>query len=244
MRHLTRLSLFLVAAAVATSVTLDARGQGTSVLARFLAKGEGPTVEYRALRHIEAHNMHFGASAWMEVWTEYTHAGGFRYEIIGEGGNGYVRTHVLRAALVGEQRMWTAREPQKASITPDNYEFREAGLVADGLAALGVKPRRKDVLLIDGHVFVQPEDGELTRIEGKLSKAPSFWTRQVEIVRRYERIGGFRVPVSIESVAHVLIAGRSTFKMTYQYETINSERVGNPTPMKMPPLAGASGSTL
>jgi hypothetical protein len=38
------------------------------------------------------------------------------------------------------------------------------------------------------------------------------------------------VPMSIESVAHVLIAGRSTFKMTYEYETINGQHVGNPQP--------------
>jgi len=39
-----------------------------------------------------------------------------------------------------------------------------------------------------------------------------------------------RVPMSIESVAHVLIAGRSTFKMTYEYQTINGQRVGDPVP--------------
>src|SRR6266404_5079820 len=145
MRHLIRLLLAVILAAPV--VTLDANGQGASVLQRFLAKGEAPTVEYRALRHLEAHNRHFGANASMDVWTEYTHAGGFRYEIVSESGNGYVRNRVLRAALVGEQKMWAAREPQKASLTLDNYEFREHVLVGDGLAALGVKARRKDVLL-------------------------------------------------------------------------------------------------
>jgi hypothetical protein len=48
------------------------------------------------------------------------------------------------------------------------------------------------------------------------------------VVRRYQRINGVRVPVSIESVAQVLIAGRSTFQMTYEYETINGEHVGTP----------------
>jgi hypothetical protein len=227
MRNLIR--LLVIVLLTLPAVTLGARGQGASVLQRFLAKSESPTVEYRAFRHLEAHNMHFGANAWLDAWTEYTHAGGFKYEIVNEGGNGYVRTKVLRAALVGEQRMWAASEPQKASLTVENYEFREHGLVADGLAALGVKARRKDVLLIDGRLFVQPEDGELTRIEGKLSKTPSFWTRQVEIIRRYERVAGVRVPVSIESVAHVLIAGRSTFTMTYQYESINGQLVGTPS---------------
>ena len=91
-----------------------------------------------------------------------------------------------------------------------------------------MKSRRKDVLLVDGAIFVNPEDGDLVRIEGRLSKTPSFWTRRVEVVRHYQRINGVRVPVAIESIASVLIAGRSTFKMTYQYETINGQQVGSP----------------
>ena len=91
-----------------------------------------------------------------------------------------------------------------------------------------MKPKRKDILLVEGAIFVQPGDVEMTRIEGKLSKTPSFWTRRVEVVRKYERKAGVRVPISIESVAHVLIAGRSTFKMTYEYQTINGQQVGNP----------------
>ena len=52
-----------------------------------------------------------------------------------------------------------------------------------------------------------------------------------------ERIAGIRVPVAIESVAQVLIAGRSTFQMTYEYETINGLRVGTPRPRPLPTSA-------
>jgi hypothetical protein len=201
-----------------------------SALQRFLARGEEPTVEYRALRRLEAHNPHFHQSAWMTAWTEYDHAGGFRFTIVSESGSTYIRSKVLRAALEGEQKIWANHEPQKASFTHENYEFGGAAPGADGLTEVDVKPRRKDVLLVEGAIFVQPSDGDLARIEGRLSKAPSFWTRRVDVVRRYERLGGVRVPVSIESVAHVLIAGRSTFKMTYEYETINGQRVGAPQP--------------
>jgi hypothetical protein len=201
-----------------------------TVLQRFLDRGEEPPVEYRALRHLEANNPHFHQSAWMDVWTEYDHVNGFRYTIVAEGGSSYIRTKVLRAALEGEQKMWTNREPQRASFNNDNYLFDQGQAAAGGLQAVGVKPKRKDVLLVEGSIFVQPDDGELARIEGKLSKAPSFWTRRVDVVRSYARLGGVRVPMSIESVAHVLIAGRSTFKMTYEYETINGQHVGNPQP--------------
>jgi hypothetical protein len=197
-------------------------------LQRFLARAETPTVAYRALRHLEASNPHFGAKGWMDAWTEFDEVHGLRFDIVAEGGNGYIRTHVLRAALEGEQKIWAAREPQRSSVTPDNYIFQDATPTAEGLHQVAIKPKRKDTLLVDGAIFVEPTDGDLRRIEGKLSKSPSFWTRRVEIVRTYNRIAGVRVPVSIESVAHVLIAGRSTFAMTYEYETINGQHVGTP----------------
>jgi hypothetical protein len=201
-----------------------------TVLQRFLARAEEPPVEYRALRRLEAQNPKFKQGAWMLAWTEYDHVNGFRYQIVDEGGSGYIRSKVLRAALDGERKIWADREPQKSSFNHDNYMFDDGEESADGLASVGVKPKRKDVLLVEGAIFVQPSDGELSRIEGKLSKTPSFWTRRVDVVRRYERMAGVRVPVEIESVAQVLIAGRSTFKMTYEYQTINGQHVGDPQP--------------
>jgi len=215
-------------AAVVVALLSAAAQSGVSPLQRFLARGEEPVVEYRALRRLEAHNPKFNQNGWMTAWTEYDRARGFRFGIVDEGGSSYIRTKVLRAALEGEQKIWADHEPQKASFTDQNYTFDPGAPAPDGLATVAVKPRRKDILLVDGAIFVQPSDGDLARIEGRLSKAPSFWTRRVDVVRRYERIAGVRVPVSIESVAHVLIAGRSTFRMTYEYETINGQRVGSP----------------
>ena len=151
---------------------------------------------------------------WMDAWTEVDPAAGFRYEAAGEGGSAYIRRHVFRAALDAERRMWGEGDPQRAALTLDNYTIEDRGSNAEGLSSLAVKPRRHDVLLIDGSVFVTPEDGDMVRIEGRLSKTPSFWTRRVDVVRTYDRIVGVRVPVAIESVAQVVIAGRSTFKMT------------------------------
>jgi hypothetical protein len=204
--------------------------QTVPVVQRVLARNDPPPDQYRALRRLEARSDHFGAAGWMEAWTDVDPDGGFRYEIIGEGGSGYVRAHVLRAALEGERKLWLSREPERAALTTANYAFEENGPSADGLEAVGVRARRKDVLLVDGSIFVNADDGDLVRIEGRLSKTPSFWTRRVEVVRRYQRINGIRVPVAIESVAQVLLAGRSTFKMTYEYETINGSRVGDPRP--------------
>ena len=165
----------------------------------------------------------------MDVWTE-ADAAGFRYRIVTEDGSDYIRSKVFRASLETEREMWAAGAPDEAAVTPANYLFEDRGAQPDGLTSLSMKPRRKDVLLVDGSIYLNPDDGELVRIEGQLSKSPSFWTRRVEIVRWYQRIAGFRMPTALESVANVRIAGVSTFRMTYEYESINGRHVGNPQP--------------
>ncbi len=199
---------------------------GSSIIDRVVARSDPPPRQYRALRHLEAQSDKLGGSAWLDAWTDVLPDEGFHYVIVAEGGSGFVRGRVLRPWLDNEKKMWTAGDPERASYK---------GLTADGLAWLGVKSRRKDLLLVDGSVYVNADDGELVRIEGRLSKTPSFWTRRVEVVRHYRRINGVHVPVAIESIANVLIAGRSTFKMTYEYETINGERVGTPQPRTSTP---------
>ena len=51
------------------------------------------------------------------------------------------------------------------------------------------------------------------------------YVRRVDVVRCYARMAGVLVPISFESVASVLIAGHSTFKMTFDYEIINGQRM-------------------
>jgi hypothetical protein len=97
------------------------------------------------------------------------------------------------------------------------------------LARLFITPKRKDMMLVDGAVLVAAADADLLQVEGRLSKTPSFWTRSVDIVRRYARVGGIRVPVLTESTANVRIAGRSAFKMTYTYHMINGRDVATET---------------
>src|SRR6185369_11269571 len=141
-----------------------------------------------------------------------------------------IRSKVFHASLETEREMWAAVSPDEGALTPANYVFEDRGAQPDGLTSLAVKPRRKGVLLVDGSIFLNPDDGELVRMEGHLSKTPSFWTRRVEIVRWYQRIAGFRMPTALESVANVRVAGLSSFRMTYEYESINGKRVGTPQP--------------
>ncbi len=227
--RLLSVSLAVVACGAVAVAGREPLPHRSALLERFLTKLEPPPTAYRALRRLDAHNDHFDSTAWMDVWTEADPNGGFRYQIAAEGGSSYIRSHVFRETLAAESRMWASGATDRAALTPDNYTFEERA-ETDGLASIGVRPRRKDVLLVDGLIFLNPDDGELVRIEGALAKTPSFWTRRVQITRWYGRFAGVRMPTALESVANVRIAGTSTFRMTYEYESVNGEKLGVPRP--------------
>ena len=225
----TSVVALLVAMFVAHTSAASRPGGSPAILQRFLALGDPTPRQFRALRHLEARNEKFEKSAWMDVWTE-ADASGFRYDVVHEDGSDYIRSNVFRASLDAERSMWSTGGADDGALTPANYIFEDRGAQPDGLTSLLVKPRRKNMLLVDGSIYLNPDDGELVRIEGQLAKTPSFWTKRVEIVRWYQRINGFRMPTALESVANLRIAGVSTFRMTYEYESINHQRVGSPQP--------------
>jgi hypothetical protein len=193
-------------------------------LQRFLATEHSIVRQATSVRRLEARNDHFDTEAWMSVRTE-ADADGFRYTVLDEGGSGLVRNKALRGTLEQEKRLWTEGDTDRSWFTPDNYEFQDGGTDEDGLARIGVTPKRKDLLLVNGSIFLKPEDGELVRIEGTLAKSPSFWTRRIHVVRHYARIAGVHVPVAVESSAQIRIAGSSTFRMSYTYEAVNGVRL-------------------
>jgi hypothetical protein len=83
----------------------------TSIIARVVARVDPPAHQYRALRYLEAQSDKLGGSAWIEAWTQVDPGAGFRYQIIGEGGSGFVRGKVLRPWLDNEKRMWADGDP-------------------------------------------------------------------------------------------------------------------------------------
>jgi len=172
---------------------------------------------------MHARSENFGQEGWLEAWTEFD-ARGFRYEIVSERGSDAIRSRVLKAVLKREQELVEHGDPGGAALTPDNYDFKDA-TQGDGEQYVKMKPKRKDVLLVDGRMVLSHDGSELLRVEGRLTKNPSFWASLVNIVRHYARLDGVRVPIATESVAKVKFAGTSRLEVSYEYETINGRPV-------------------
>ncbi len=192
----------------------------------FLSNSGSTLISYRALRTLEASTRGGRMRATLTAVTSWNLESGFQYSILEEMGSTIIRNKVLRAALEAERQISRDGTTKYAAINADNYDFAPAGEAEAGVARIDIHPKRKDTMLMEGHLFVAMDGAELLHVEGTLVKRPSFWTRRVDVVRRYARIYGVRVPIEMRSTADVLIAGTSTFTMSYDYEMINGESIG------------------
>ena len=232
------LSQWVVAATVlcatAAGTTAASRPEDLSSLYPSI-RNEQPLRQYRAYRRMHARSEHFGQEAWIEAWTQLDGLN-FTYTVVSEKGSDYIRNKVLKAVLKREQELVADGDCNRSELTPDNYTFEDASS-GDGERYVTLKPKRKDVLLVDGRMVLSQDGSELLRVEGHLSKNPSFWTTLVNVIRHYARIDGVRVPIATESVAKVKFAGTAHLDVRYEYDTINGKPVSLAARRTVPAVA-------
>lgn len=158
---------------------------------------------------------------WLEVWTEYQPGRGFTYEVVREGGSDYVRNKILRRMLESERDLIATGKRLRASLEAKNYEFEDGGLTDSGLQRILLKPAKKSDGIVNGSLLLDPDTGFVTKIQGRLVKSPSFWVRDVDVTWRFACVGGHVVPVEMTSTGRVRMLGRSNFRMTYDYVSID-----------------------
>jgi len=218
----TSLSIVLLALVIPPTLLATVSDPADHSMRQFLQQDDTQH-PYRAVRRLDAENG--GRRGWLEAVTEYSIENGFSYRVTAEGGSSLVRSKVLRAVLEGEREIIADGETARSSLALANYAFQPNGVDDDGLANILLSPKRQERALVSGTMFLQPNDGNLVRLQGRLAKNPSFWVRNVEIVRSYESIAGVVVPVALESTAHVRLVGPASLRMTYVYSEIDGHRV-------------------
>jgi hypothetical protein len=214
---------FALLCSIAQVVTARSAGEREGyeqILARF---NRTAPPSYRAYRKMQAGLVDSDKRATMEVWTSYSPEHGFAYEIVQENGSDYVRRKILKDVLESEKELIAKGNPLHAPIVARNYGFEDGGLTDDGLQKITLKAARKSDGIINGNVFLHPEDGYVVRMQGRLVKSPSFWLRDVDVTWKFARIGGHVMPTEVASTGRVRIFGRSDFRMVYEYVSVDGQ---------------------
>ena len=146
----------------------------------------------------------------MEVEVRYQAPSELTFTTRSQEGSAFLIKQVFSRMLDGEKDSVQPENKQRSAMTPENYEFTLVGqetLRGRPAYKLEVKPKREDTFLIQGHIWVDAEDYAVVRAEGRVVKRPSFWTRTVDVVRTFKKVGPFWLPDRTESVNEILFFG-------------------------------------
>ena len=135
---------------------------------------------------------------------------------------------------------------QRASaVTSANYKFSLEGREeVDGEPCwrLGLEPRRESRFLIRGHAWVSCADSEIVKLEGRPTEMPSFWMKDIHLVRTFQKVGGYWLPRADRSVNQVRVFGETRFEIDYlRYEFATEAALPAAAPADDPAGAGPSG---
>jgi hypothetical protein len=153
----------------------------------------------------------------MEALRAISKFGKVTYDALRFEGDGTVKNHVLVRYLTAEAENFDSPNPRLA-INKENYKFKNKGLQlkeGEQVYVLELNPRRKEVGLFKGEVWLDPETMLPVREAGRFVKSPSVFIRKVEFVRNYEIREGVAVPTSMKSFAETRIVGRTELNIDY-----------------------------
>jgi hypothetical protein len=115
------------------------------------------------------------------------------------------------------------RSRSAALLTRENYTFTNLGespIDGSSFYLVGLVPKRKQKELIAGRAWVDPRTFLIRRIEGELSKSPSWWLKKVFVRLDFSDVSGLWLQSAMEATAEVRFLGSQTL----QSETLDCRK--------------------
>lgn len=185
---------------------------------------------YTGNRRYILDNQRMQKRAEMQVTVKCDPDGTKHFEVVSEEGWKSANKRVLRKMLESEVETSRPETRPTTRVTSSNYAFQMLGnevVEARPAYVIQVLPKRRDKYLFEGRIWVDAEDYAIVRAEGKPAKNPSFWTRSVHFVHRYQKTGAFWFPFSTESTTDAWIFGTTEVSISYFGYMPNSRLAGN-----------------
>lgn len=206
----------------------DAPDDENPVIDRFLEAQEAQREKLRGVRmqvRMVGSIPNLAKTGSMEAWRAISKLGKVTYDALKFEGDGTVKNQVLVRYLTAEAESYDSPNP-KLAVNKENYKFKSKGLqLKDGrqVYVLELSPRRKQVGLFKGEVWLDPDSMLPVRESGRFVKSPSVFIKKLEFVRSYEIRDGLAVPVNLKSFADTRIVGRTELSIDYENFTREGE---------------------
>ena len=141
--------------------------------------------------------------------------GQITYKALGFSGDNTVKKEVITRYLAAESE---ARDNGSIAISPANYKFKHKSTMvwySRSIEVFQVTPRKKEIGLFKGELWLDSETGMPIRESGQFVKNPSIFLKKVVFVRDYEIRDGVSVPKHIESTVDTRLVGRAELSIDF-----------------------------
>lgn len=218
---MTRLFLILFAItglAIQSGFAEPSNAESKDVIQRYLAASE-------AQSHLRAASMEISIDASipklkkegkLHALRKISELGKITYKFLGFQGDDTIKTEVIARYLEADQK---GENSGKYAITPENYKFKFKGLhtLQDGqqIYVVFLTPRRKEIGLFKGEMWLDAETYLPVMESGKLVKSPSVFFKKVEFMRDFKIEKGISVPQHMLSTIEARLIGKVNLTVNY-----------------------------
>ena len=165
---------------------------------------------YSATSRIRAELPGTRQSGELELQRSYAAPRSLKFRVVRFAGDTFVKKNVIVRLLQSEVDHLQKDDPSLTALTALNYKFSSKGrseVNGREVQVFQVKPRRKEVGLFKGRIYLDAYTGTLVRSEGGMVKSPSVFIKSLAFVQDYADFGNFTFPVHLHSVAKTRILG-------------------------------------
>jgi len=166
------------------------------------------------------------------------------FVVTSEEGSGLIRRLALNPLIASEIKAASGQDHHDSAISPANYNLELMGEEQLGdhrCYVLRATPRRSDKYLFAGKLWIDEQEYAVVRIEGRPAAKLSFWIKQAEFVREYQRVDGFWLPQRDTTVVQVRFYGQKVLSIDHRdYVVRGKARASSETTPAVFPLLGSS----
>lgn len=184
---------------------------------------------YSAVSMVSARLPDLKESGQFELDRRYVAPKTLQFTPVSFTGDGFVKSNVIVRLLQSEVDHVQKDQPGQTAIDDHNYKFAYKGReILNGrmVHVFHVKPRKKRPGLFKGRIFVDAYSGTLVRAEGRMTKSPSIFIKDIDFRQDYADIDGFTFPVKMHSQAKARILGRVIVDVIHRdYRPITASEV-------------------
>lgn len=137
---------------------------------------------------------------------------------------------IVRHILENESKS-AASSTAPGAITRENYDFALAGeeqLDGRDCYVLLLKPKHEDKSLLNGKAWVDKNTYLIHRVEGEMSKMPSWWLKSVHLSLEFSERDGMWLQDRTRAVAEVRMFGKHVLTsddIKFQAGTVDAQNV-------------------